>query len=381
MRYLSPFVANDLEKKMVFLAGPRQCGNTTLAEGLLKAHKKGGRFFNWDRERDRKAILAEQWTDQDNLLIFDEIHKFRKWKTWVKGVYDTENKVHQILVTGSARLDVYRRGGDSLLGRYHLWRLHPFSLHEFPKSMSAEDAYSRLMVSGGFPEPFLGGDKRTGNRWRTSRIEAVLREDIRDLEAIQDLQSLSLLVELLRSRVGGPIVMSNLAADLQVAPLTVARWILALERMYVLFQVRPFTVNVARAIQKPPKIFFYDNGEVEGDEGARFENLVATHLLKKIHFLSDYTGDRYELFYIRDKEKREVDFAITRNRKLETLIETKLSDKTPSSALYHFAERLKPKEAIQIVANLDTSYSKGGLRVESVFESKWLRELSGGAAL
>ncbi len=364
MRYLAPWIQKDLEKKMVFLSGPRQCGKTTLALSLLKSTNGLGKSFNWDRDRDRKALLKEQWTDEDRLLIFDEIHKFKRWKNWVKGIYDTEKEKHSILVTGSARLDVY-----------HHWRLHPFSLHESSANLTKAEVFERLMRVGGFPEPFLDGSERTARRWRSERQDHILREDLRDIEQVRDIQTMGLLLDLLKTRVGGPIVVSNLAEDLQVAPATVSKWIEMLERMYVIFTVRPYTRNIARAIQKPPKIYFFDTGDVEGDEGARFENLVATHLLKKIHYLNDREGERYELQYIRDKEKREVDFIITRSHGIEALIEVKWSDSSPSRSLIHFAEKLAPSQTIQLVGTLEEGFTKNRLQIQSPFTSPWLNEL------
>lgn len=366
MRYLEPFVRADLEKKMVFLGGPRQVGKTTLAQSILE--ERGGCYLNWDSGLDKEIILKRQWSDEDRLLVLDELHKFPKWKNWIKGVYDTEKKLHQFLVTGSARLDVYRRGGDSLLGRYHHWRLHPFTLSELPKGMSAQEAFKRLMLVGGFPEPFLDGNETEARRWQRERFDRVLKDDVRDLEPLKNIQSLSLLVELLRSRVGGPVVVSHLAQDIQVSPVTVKHWLEVLEKMYLIFLVHPYTKNLARAVQKPPKVYFFDNADVVGDEGARFENLVATHLLKRNHFREDRLGHRYELRYVRDKEGREVDFVVVRDGKVEELIEAKFSDVRPAPALLYYAEKLKPEWATQIVA-AGKPFVRGRLRVLPALEA------------
>jgi len=361
MRYLTPFLKNDLCKKMVFLDGPHQSGKTTLSQYFLKTEK--GHYFNWDLDEDRQDVLKKKWSRSDTLLIFDELHKYPKWKNWIKGIYDTQKLEHQFLITGSARLDVYRRGGDSLLGRYHHWRLHPFDLTERPAKMTHEECFKRLMTVGGFPEPFFDGDETSARRWRKERFDRIIKDDIRDLESIRNIQSLSLFVDLLRTRVGSPIVLSNMAEDLQVSQKTLKIWLEVLEKMYLLFVVRPYTAQVPRAIQKPPKVYFFDNADVIGDEGARFENLVATHLLKRNHFLEDSTGYRFELHYLRDKEGREIDFAITRDKKITSLIEVKLSDDTVSKSLTYYSERLKPEKSLQIVAHLKRPYSKGNLEV------------------
>lgn len=366
MRLIVPHVLADLAKKMVFIGGPRQCGKTTLAKSVLSDYgrsEKGGRYFNWDLFEDRTDILGKKWSASQRLLIFDELHKYPRWKNWIKGLYDTGDKRHDFLVTGSARLDVYRRGGDSLMGRYHYWRLHPFTLSEIPEKIRPEDALRRLMTVGGFPEPFLDNDEREARRWRRERFDRVLRDDVRDLEPLRDIQTLSLFVEALRARVGSPVVLSNIAQELQVAPKTLKHWLEILEKMYLVFVVRPYAKSSPRALLKPPKVYFFDNADVVGDEGARFENLVATHLLKKLHYLEDRDGYRCELRYIRDKEKREVDFAVLKDGVLTELIEAKLSDDAVSRHLQYYAERLKPERAVQIVLNLRRPYSEGKLHV------------------
>ncbi len=363
MRYISSYIHRDLQKKMVFVGGPRQVGKTTLAKKLLATEQWQGRYFNWDFDEDRQDILARKWQAQDRLLIFDELHKFARWKNWLKGLYDVYSEEHAYLVTGSARLDVYRRGGDSLLGRYHYWRLHPFTLDELPPGFTSDDSLKRLMTLGGFPEPFLSGSEREARCWRRDRLDRVIREDIRDLESIRNIQHLSLFLDLLRSRVGGIVVISNLAGDVQVSPKTAKVWLEILERMYLVFIVRPYTRSLPRAIQKPPKVYFFDNGDVLGDEGPRFENLVAATLLKRLHFLEDFEGYRYELRYIRDKEGREVDFAILREGVLEELIEVKCGDDTPSRSLLYYANKLKPPKVTQLVAGLERSFDYNGIKV------------------
>lgn len=264
MRYIRTYVLQDLQKKMVFIGGPTQVGKTTLAKDILSGDFPKGRYFNWDYDEDRRDILKKRWSKDNRLLVFAELHKYPRWKSWIKGVYDIFHENHTFLVTGSARLDIYRRGGDSLMGRYHYWRLHPFTLDEFPEGINPEDAYNRLMTVGGFPEPFLDGDERAARRWRRERFDRVLQEDVRDLESIRNIQLLSLFVDLLRHRVGSLVVLSNLAQDLQISPKTAKAWLDVLERMYLVFCVRPYTRNLPRAVLKPPKVYFFDNGDVLG---------------------------------------------------------------------------------------------------------------------
>ena len=363
MRYLSKHIENDLEKKMVFVGGPRQVGKTTLAKDLLKSNFPKGTYFNWDFDEDRRDILSKRWKDDANLIVFDELHKYPKWKNWIKGLYDVYNREHSFLVTGSARLDVYKKGGDSLIGRYHYRRLHPFGLDELPPGMSPKEVLKRLMKVGGFPEPFLDEDEREARRWKRERFDRVIREDIRDLTSLRNVALVQLLLNQLRSRVGSLVVVSNLATEIQISPKTASTWIEILEKMYLVFRVMPYTKNLPRAILKPSKVFFFDNSDVIGDEGAVFENLVASHLLKKINFLQDRDGYDYELRYLRDKEGREVDFVIIRDSKVEELIEVKFSDKNVSKSLKYYAEILKPEKATQIVHGLKRPFSSGNINV------------------
>ena len=363
MRYIASHILDDLRKKMVFVGGPRQVGKTTLAKAILSKNFPAGIYLNWDYDEDRQDILQKRWSDENDLLIFDELHKFPRWKSWIKGLYDVSHEIHSFLITGSARLDIYRRGGDSLMGRYHYWRLHPFTLDEIPNGFSSKDAFNRLMTVGGFPEPFLDGDEREARRWRRERFDRVIREDVRDLESVRNIQLLSMFLDLLRHRVGGLVRLSNIASDIQISPKTAKSWLEVLERMYLVFSVRPYTKSLPRAVLKPPKVYFFDNGDVLGDEGVRFENLVATSLLKRLHFLEDRDGYCYELRYIRDKEGREVDFAVLKDGHLEELIEAKYSDDSISRHLQYYAERLKPEKATQIVAKIRRPYDKGRIKI------------------
>ncbi len=363
MRYVTPFILEDLKKKMVFIGGPRQVGKTTASKWILKNHYPAGRYFNWDYDEDRRGILNRKWTSENDLLIFDELHKLPRWKTWIKGLYDVSSESHSFLITGSARLDVYKKGGDSLAGRYHYWRLHPFSLDEYPGDISKEEAFNRLMTVGGFPEPFIEGDERSARRWRRERLDRIIREDIRDLESVRNIQLIGLFLEMLRTRVGGQITLSNIAEDLQISPKTAKSWLEVLERMYLVFPVYPYTRNIPRAVLKPPKVYFFDNGDVIGDEGAVFENLVATGILKRLHFLEDRDGFRYELRYIRDKEGREVDFVILKDGNPESLVEVKYADEKVSKSLAYYSRKLCPESSVQITAKLKNPYDDRGIRV------------------
>ena len=368
-RWIEKNILRDLSKKMVFVGGPRQVGKTTLAKNILKKFSykraKKGLYLNWDFDEDRYRIIKKQWDDNHQLIVFDELHKYRIWKNWIKGIYDKHHPLHKFLITGSARLDVYRRGGDSLMGRYHYWRLHPFSLNELPPKMSLKEGFKRLMKVGGFPEPFLDGAEQSARRWRRQRFDKILKEDIRDLESIKRIQEIALFVDILRRSCGQMIVLSNIAKKIQISPKTAKLWLEALSRMYVCFPVWPYTKQLSRAIQKPPKVYFFDNADIisENDEGPRFENFMATHLLKQIHYLEDSTGYQLELRYIRDKESREVDFIILKDNKIFALIEVKLADDKISNSLQYYSEKLKPKHCLQVVSKLKHEYKKNRCRV------------------
>lgn len=364
-RYCEPYIYQDLTKKMVFIGGPRQVGKTTLSKALCHGQFENGVYFNWDNDADRKAILAKQWLADSPLVIFDELHKYPRWKQWIKGVYDTRPPHQEYLVTGSARLDVYRRGGDSLMGRYHYWRLHPLTIDELPANISAQEGYKRLLTIGGFPEPFLTNDEREARRWRRERFDRIVREDVRDIESIRNIQILSLFIDALRDRVGGLITLANMAQDLQISPVTAKNWLALIERMYVAFPVYPLVKQIPRSIQKPPKVYFYDNGDVAEQDGTRLENLVATTLLKRLNFLEDYHGYKCSLHYIRDKDGREVDFVTVINNEICDLIEVKHADTNISTSLRYYSERLKPKRTVQIVGKLARSFHQEHILVTS----------------
>ena len=256
MRYISNDIIKDLSRKMVFIGGPRQVGKTTLAKSLMKEVFPSGMYYNWDYGEDKDAILKEKWMHDTDLIILDELHKYPDWKNWLKGIYDTSDNRHKFLVTGSARLDVYKKGSDSLMGRYHYWRLHPFGFDEIPKGMTPEEALKRFMTLGGFPEPFLDGSEREARRWRRERFDRIIREDIRDLESIRNIAHMDIFLDQLRRRVSSLVVLSNIANDIQVSPKTAFSWLEVLEKMYLVFSVRPYAVKLPRAVKKTPKVYF-----------------------------------------------------------------------------------------------------------------------------
>lgn len=371
-RYIHPFITRDLLKKMVFISGPRQSGKTTLVENIINDQRSI--YLNWDDIDGRRNILARNWSDEDEVIAFDELHKYSRWKNFLKGTYDTQKTKHKFIVTGSARLDLYKKGQDSMMGRFFSWRLHPLCLAELKHCFDykSENVITDLLELGGFPDPFFQGDITYAKRWRNERINLVFRQDINEIENVRDINILEIFYTMLRERVGAEIVLSNIARDLEIAPKTAKAWLSLLERTYALFVIMPFSKNLTKAIVKTPKVYFYDNGEVEGDIGSKFENLVATHLLKKIQFLEDATGEKYELNYVRDRNGPEVDFLIVKNRKPILLIEAKVSDGVRSKSLYYFMGKLKIEKAVQLVLNPIKANTKDGILVISA--SEWLSQ-------
>jgi len=367
MRYLETAVLADLKKKMVLISGPRQSGKTTLSKRLLKDQFSGD-YLNWDQVKDRKKILRQEWSDDLELLVLDEIHKKPNWKNFLKGIYDTKPDALSLLVTGSARLEYFQKSGDSMFGRYHAWRLHPFCLGEDPLKLPAKDRFSRFLERGGFPVPYLAESADEAQRWRKQRWSVLLREDLRDLESIRNVLQLELLAELLKECASGMISYSNLAEDVQIAPKTAKSWVTALEKLYLVFLVHPYTASLKRSISKTPKLYFTDPGDLlEQSEGVRIENAVALNLLKRIHYIEDAYGDAIGLHYVRDKEGREVDFLVTLRRKPIALIEVKKSPQDHSGSLAYFRERLKVPTAILLHADSGAkSWTKNGIRHESI---------------
>jgi len=376
-RYLEPVVRADLDGKMVLLGGPRQVGKTTLARRVLEAWDSGV-YLSWDNREDRRDIRAARWPGGSALVVLDELHKWRGWKSWLKGEFDKHRERLRFLVTGSARLDLYRRGGDSLQGRYHYHRLHPFSYAEVaprrvPNVVSPgreldlpsggdQDLVESLLQYGGFPEPFLADSPRTLRRWQKERLDRFFREDVRDLEPVRDLSTFQLLADLLPDRVGSLLSLNALREDLEVSHRALTHWMDVLETMYHVFRVRPFAGPRSRLLGKMPKAYLWDSSLVPV-RAARFENLVASHLLKLCHFLEDTEGHATELRYLRDREGREVDFLVMAGRKPWFLVEAKVSETRVDPAVVLFKERLGVPWAYQVTLEGGRDFVQDGVRV------------------
>lgn len=342
-RYLLPQVRQDLARKMVFVAGPRQVGKTTLARSLLRGTTG---YLNWDVAEHRECILEGE-LPVTKLWVFDEIHKYRRWRNFLKGLYDNKSRAQQILVTGSARLDLYRFGGDSLQGRYHLLRLHPLSVAEL--GIESASDWTQLLTLGGFPEPYLGGSATEARRWSREYRTRLIREDIVLLERIQDLGQLELMMLRLPDLVGSPLSINALREDLQVSHKSVASWLGALERLYAIFRLSPFGAPRIRAVKKEQKHYHLDWSLIPKG-GPRFENLVACHLLKWVHFQQDTVGRDVELRYFRDVDRREVDFVITDDGKPIQLVECKWADADVDPALRYLHTKFPKADCWQISA-------------------------------
>jgi len=353
-------IIKDLSKKMVLLVGPRQAGKTWLTKDIAQEFPDS-LYLNYDQPHDQKIIQEQSWLAKTDLLILDELHKMTGWKNYLKGVYDTKPETMRILVTGSARLDTYDRLGDSLAGRYFRHRLLPLSLSELGQVSEPLDL-DRLMVRGGFPEPYLTKEIIESNRWRMLYINSILSTDIFEVDQIHNLKAMRVVFDLLRSRVGSPISYRSLAEDVAVSPTTIKKYIQILEALFIVFTVTPYSKNIARSLLKEPKLYFFDTGLVEGDEGAKFENLVAVSLLKHAYAKADSEAEEYSLQYLRTKDGQEVDFALVIKDKVESIIEVKLSDHTPSKSLINFHKKYKIP-AIQIVKSLRNEYQQDGVQI------------------
>jgi len=361
-RYLTQYILEDLHDKMVFVGGPRQVGKTTLAREFVAKHFRETGYYNWDSRKDRRKMMQSDWPGSAELIILDEIHKYKKWKSFVKGEYDTLKDKYRFMVTGSARLDIYKKGGDSMLGRYHYYRLHPFSLAELSGKSSVaaifeeipisripeKDAFVSLDKFGGFPEPFIKQNMRTLRKWHQERHDRLFREDIRDIEPVRDIVNMQLLGDMLPERAGSLLSVNSLREDLEVSHRAVSSWLNILEAFYYCFRIYPFVGKNYRSLKKESKLYLWDWSEIS-DESARFENCIASHLLKLVYFLQDYEGYKAELNFLRNVDKKEVDFLVTIDKKPWFSVEAKLNDASVSRHLHYFKNKLNIPYSYQVV--------------------------------
>ena len=366
-------------RQMLFLVGPRQVGKTTTS--LEVSRREAQHFyFNWDIQADRMLIikgadaLAEtiglnKFSQSKPILVFDELHKYRKWKNFIKGFFDKYGERIKIILTGSARLDIYKSGGDSLMGRYFPYHLHPFSVSEILHSELRnieiastsqdipDEEFNALFNFGGFPEPFLKRKDSFHTRWKKLRNQQLFSEDLRDLTKIHEIGQMEVLAEVLYSQVGQLANYTSLANKVNVSIDTIRRWIKTLKAFYYCFSIQPWTKNITRSLLKEPKIYLWDWSLIE-DHGTRVENFIASHLYKAIHFWMDRGLGEYGLYFLRDKEKREVDFLVVKNKKPWFLVEVKASENAGlSKSLFYYQSRTKAPHAFQVV--FDMKYQPG----------------------
>ncbi len=352
-------------RQMVFLAGPRQVGKTTTALSVLP----DALYLNWDDEKGRALVLAGQEAVREAIglqtnpaVIFDEIHKFPEWKNFLKGFFDSATETNlRILVTGSARLDAYRKGADSLMGRFFLYRMHPLSVRELvlpseldseisPPEDCGESAFSSLLEFGGFPEPLTKSNRRFHNQWRNARRKLLFREEIRDLFNVHELGQVEVLAELVRQQAGQLSNVAALARKIRASEESIRRWISILESIHYCFAIRPWRKNISRSLIKEPKLFLWD-WSTAPDEGSRNENFIASHLLKAVHAWTDSGFGDFGLHYLRTKDKREVDFLVSKDNRPWFMVEVKTSKGALSSHLKYFYERIDIPHAFQVVIN------------------------------
>lgn len=353
---------------MAFVSGPRQCGKTTLAKNLCT------HYLDWDNLNHQDILLKgpvamaswiglDQLSETQPVLALDEIHKFSKWKELLKGFFDTYEERCKIIVTGSSRLDIFKRGGDSLMGRYFIYRMHPFALSELgnsgltdslikPPEQLDESIWENLWHYGGFPEPYLKADKRFHNRWQRLRREQLFKEDIRELTRVQELGLIEKLGLMLADRSGEQIQFAGLSKEIRMNAKTVQNWVDTLSSLHYGFLLKPWYKNLGRALRKEPKFYLRDWSSIL-DEGKRFETLVACHLLKAVQGWTDLGYGDFDLRYFRDKEKREVDFIVTRDGEAWLAIEAKLSSKSLSPNLEYIQKLTHCEHAFQVVAKMD----------------------------
>ena len=356
-------------RQMVFISGPRQVGKTTISESLASV------YLSWDDEDVRKAIQSGQRTlaakygidkptSARRVVVFDEIHEYSRWKQFLKGFYDIYGKSWRIVATGSARMDVYKKGGDSMMGRYFPYRMHPLSVAELIDTslpgedlirkprMLADEEWNALVRFGGFPDPFVNRDPRFSRRWNALRFEQLTKTDMRDLTRVAELDQLAALAEILGGRSGEQLVYKSLGCDLGIDEKTVKKWIKTLRYLYFGFEVRPWFKNVENSIRKMPKWYMRDWANVT-DSGKRAETFVACHLLKAVEGWTDLGYGDFSLGYLRDKSRREVDFVVVRDGEPWFLVEVKKSEESLSDALGFFQRRLGARHAFQVVLDAD----------------------------
>ena len=350
---------------MLFFSGPRQVGKTTLCSEFQDF------YYNWDNLAARTTILkGEEAVASDvgldapkaamPVIAFDELHHYAKWKQFLKGFFDVYGTRSRIFVTGSARLNVYKKIGDSLMGRYYPYRMHPLSVGELLRTTLPQedvqhglaelpdDDWRRLYEFGGYPEPFCRADKLQLRRWQRLRFEQLMRGDIQKDTAIRELDQLEVMARILSERSAEMLVYASLGSEIQVNEMTVRSWVSVLESFFFGYRVAPWSKDVANSLRKTPKWYLRDWSAVE-DRGKRHETMLACHLLKAVEFWTDFGFGEYGLHYIRTKQKKEVDFLVSKDGRPWMLVECKSQSRSLSKTLVEFQRKLAVPYAFQVV--------------------------------
>jgi len=366
----------DFGRQMRFITGPRQCGKTTIAMQKLEAEKCAELYFNWDdkdvkkRYRDNEAFLPRTGLKIKKWVCFDEIHKMPKWKNILKGVFDTREKEYNFIITGSARLDAFRKSGDSLASISFLFKLNPIILGEYisadaghiapegsaedfitksiNRSKTAGRAMEELLTHSGFPEPLIKNSDKFTKMWNEGYFERVIKEDMRDLSAVHFLEKASDLVYLLPAKVGSPLSVDSLVEDLELNHKTIRRYINHLMLNFLIFDLAPYTGKIKRLNKKARKVYFYNYSIIQ-DEAAKFENFAAIELKTRVDLWNTSTADKYDMFYLRNREKKETDFLITKNNKPYLMAEVKLSETKMEQHHKRFSQELGKIPVVQIL--------------------------------
>jgi len=401
-RNLHPLILSDLRQyeQMLFVSGPRQCGKTTLAEMIL-AQVGIGRYWNNDIPEDQILLTQKPsfFEEIDHgkgvkpLIVFDEIHKFPRWKNVLKGTYDRSRKDFRFLITGSGRLDLYQKGGDSLAGRYLLYHLFPLTINELSgKKIPLEDflkspnalpeerpetpsIWKGLETLSGFPEPFTRGTEAFYRRWTQAYSKQIVREDIRDLTHVRQIGQMEILAGLLPEKVGNLFSINSVREDLKVSFDTVKSWIGVFEKFFLVFLITPWSKKLTRAIQKEPKLYLY-NWAAISEPGARFENMVALHLFQAVTLWNERGLGEFGLHFVRDRQKNEVDFLITSKKNPFLLVETKLEETEPAAALLKM-KKLFHVPAVQLVnkPGVSRQVTRDDEKILVVSADRWLSSL------
>ena len=363
MRYLQPIAEELLKMRpMLMIGGPRQIGKTTLALKLLNenAQEDSPAYLNWDVPGIPGQLREGKLPPNQTRIVLDEIHKFKNWRNLIKGLFDSNKSKKQFIITGSAKLDHYRKGGDSLVGRYFYLRLHPFSLMELNKNPTLKDL-QELLKWGGFPEPLFKKDEKFHLLWQRQRLTQLVREDLRDLEVVKDISLLEQLADLLPSKVGSMLSIKSLKQDIGVDHKTIERWLTIFENIFLCFRISPYGSPKIKAIKKMQKLYLWDWSAVE-NSGARLENLVASQLYKLCHFIEDTEGKACELRYLQDTLKHEIDFVVIKDKKTWFAVECKSGETSVSTSIHFFKDRLRIPHFYQVHLG-QKDFEQNGVRV------------------